>query len=491
MSASIDTLSPEALAPGVDRASEKALRSGPRGAASRVLPLPLVAFERYMLADDRESHPMTFTIRLKFSGQFDETAFRLAAVDAALRHPLLHAHVTPAVDGQLTWVAAPDPTPYLDIASLDEPLRFPGSERIDLSRATGLRIWVRTGSERTEMRLQFHHSSADGVGAYQFIEDLLSCYALRVHPDDTRAGLRPLDERRLLGRTTFGLSWARQLLRLPLELWGFFAGSLTFFIGRPVALESAQKPAETPEQRLRLLDYPAYTFAADESRNLLDHAKQAGATLNDLLLRDHLRAMHRWNVRHDGRMRRKMLRIMVPIDLRVPGDEAMPSADVVSMVYIDRWPFMWRSGRFLLSSIAREMAFLKWGRLGLSFVRGVGIYGWFPGGIDFLARAGRCYASAVLSNLGVLFRGAILPRENGKLRAGDLTLERVESAPPVRPFTAAGITTLSYAGQLTIVMNYDRHHWTADEAGRMLDEIVAELRVTAAEQGAAKGTLKS
>ena len=32
-------------------------------------------FERYMLKDDRETHSMTFTIRLEFSGVFDREAF--------------------------------------------------------------------------------------------------------------------------------------------------------------------------------------------------------------------------------------------------------------------------------------------------------------------------------------------------------------------------------------------------------------------------------
>lgn len=432
-----------------------------------------------MLADDRPNHPMSFTIRLKFSGEFDESCFRQAAVNAARRHPLLSSHVRADARGRLFWHAADDPTPYLDIAPLDQPLRFPGSERIDLERHTGLRIWVRTAAERTEMRLQFHHSCADGVGAYQFIEDLLVCYEQAVHPDQNRATLRPLDPGRLARRATFGLSWWQTLLRLPAEIWGLAVGSLTFFLTRPAALAASAVPQETPEQRLRLLDYPAYSFAPAESRSLLDAAKAAGATMNDLLLRDHLLAMHRWNVAHDARLRRRCLRIMVPIDLRVPGDEALSCCDVVTMVYVDRFPAICRDHQFMLWLIRQETAFLKRFKLGLSFIRGLAVYGAIPGGMEFLARANRCYATAVLSNLGVLFRGAQLPRENGKLTPGRLTLQRIESAPPVRPYTAAGITTLSYGGQLTIVFNYDRHHFVPEEAQQMLDTIVEQLRRTA------------
>lgn len=444
--------------------------------------LKLVAFERYMLADDRPSHPMSFTIRLKFSGAFDEANFRQAAVRAARRHPLLASHIGTDASGRRVWRLADDPTPYLDIANLDVPLRFPGSERIDLTQHTGLRIWARTSPDWTEMRLQFHHSCADGVGAYQFIEDLLVCYEQAVHPELNRATPRPLDERRLARRATFGLSWWQTLLRLPAEIWGLVVGSLTFFTGRPAALATRQTPHETDDERLRLLDYPTYTFAHDESRQLLDAAKTANATMNDLLLRDHLLAMHRWNVEHDAKLRRRSLRIMVPIDLRVPGDEALSCCDVVTMVYIDRFPAICRDHDFMLWLIRLETAFLKRFKLGLSFIRGLSLYGLIPGGYEFLSRANRCYATAVLSNLGILFRGAPLPRREGKLVAGDLTLERVESAPPVRPYTAAGITTLSYGGQLTIVFNYDRHHFVPSEAQQMLDCIVEQLRQTAAAQ---------
>lgn len=442
-------------------------------------PLKLVAFERYMLADDRPSHPMSFTIRLKFSGTFDEACFRQAAVLAARRHPLLASHVRPDDRGRLAWHLVEDPTPYVDIAPHSEPLRFPGSERIDLQIHTGLRIWVRTGDGRTEMRLQFHHSCADGVGAYQFIEDLLVCYEQTVHPELGRAVPRPLDPARLARRARFGLSWWQTLLRLPAEIWGLVIGSFTFFLGRPAALAANAVPEETPAERLRLLDYPAYTFTPAESRNLLDAAKRADATMNDLLLRDHLLAMHSWNVLHDTRLRRRSLRIMVPIDLRVPGDEALSCADVVTMVYIDRFPAMCKNHDRMLWLISLETAFLKRFKLGLSFIRGLALYGAIPGGFQFLTRANRCYATAVLSNLGVLFRGAPLPRDEGKLVTGDLRLERIESAPPVRPFTAAGITTLSYGGQLTIVFNYDRHHFVPEEAQRMLDTIVVQLRRTA------------
>ena len=164
------------------------------------LPLKLVAFERYMLADDRDSHPMTFTVRLKFSGQFDGEAFESAVEVAVGRHPFLNAHLSGDHERKLRWTPAPGVKTYIDVAELDMPLQFPGSERIDLRNQTGLRIWVRTGPETTEMRLQFHHSCCDGIGSYRFIEDLLCAYDQAVYPEGGRSKFRPLDTSRLQRR---------------------------------------------------------------------------------------------------------------------------------------------------------------------------------------------------------------------------------------------------------------------------------------------------
>jgi len=55
-----------------------------------VLPLPLVPFEQYMLADDRPAYPMNFFMRLRFAGRFGRRALD-AATSVRARQPLLTA----------------------------------------------------------------------------------------------------------------------------------------------------------------------------------------------------------------------------------------------------------------------------------------------------------------------------------------------------------------------------------------------------------------
>lgn len=439
------------------------------------LPLRATAFERYMRKDDRPSHPMTYTIRLKFLGQIDRAAFDAAVDRGVRRHPLLCAHLVGDRPSQLTWVQASNPFPYVDYGDEAKPLRFPGTEQIDLRTHTGLRIWVRSGDERTEMRFQFHHCCCDGLGAYRLIEDVLCAYHMALCPDDHDVTFRPLDPELLAARMRFGLAWWRVLLRMPLEIWGAVMGMAMFLLLRPQPLLSPERPVEEEADSPPLLDVPAHTFAADESNRLRDAARAAGATMNDLLLRDLLLAMHEWNESLDPRIGGRLMRVMIPINLRSAGDEVMPAANVIGMVNLDRWLKWYRNPARLLTSIAWETRILQYFRFALAFIRCIALLERIPGGLEFMTRTNRCYATSVLSNLGRILGQAPLPRREGKLVAGGLLLESIESAPPVRSFVATGLTCLYYCGRLTLVQNYDRHYFTPQAAAQLMALTVRQI----------------
>ncbi|MBX3414018.1 MAG: hypothetical protein KF708_15110 [Pirellulales bacterium] len=445
-----------------------------------VLPLPTTAFERYMLTDDRASHPMTFTIRLRFSGLVDRKVLDGAIDRGVRRHPLLCANLAHDEQGQLNWIAAHDPRPYVDYGDATTPLHFPGTERIDLRTNTGLRIWIRSGDGHTEMRFQFHHSCCDGIGAYAVVEDVLCAYHLATCPDDCESGFHDTRPERLRGRTNFGLTWWRLVWRLPQEIWGAVAGLILFLIIRPQPLVAPEEPTETPGDSPPLLDYPAHTFDVEESNQLRDVARAAHATMNDLLMRDLFVAMHDWNARLAPETEGALLRVMVPMNLRLPADSTMPAANIVAMVNIDRWYRMYRNPALLLRSIVWEMRFLQYFRFALAFIRCITFLERIPGGLNFLTRANRCYATSVLSNMGRVLFHAKLPWVDGKLRAGGLLLEGVASAPPVRPHVATSLTCLFYGGRLTLVQNYDRRHFTPEAASQLLAATVQQLQATAA-----------
>ncbi len=444
-----------------------------------ILPLRATSFERYMRTDDRPRHPMTFTIRLKFSGRIERTAFDAAVEQGVRRHPLLGAHLVGEHPGPMTWVAAENPAPYLDYGDENEPLHFPGTEQIDLRTHTGLRIWVRGGEARTEMRFQFHHCCCDGIGAYQLVEDVLCAYHNEICPQDERVVLHPLDPQLLHSRARFGLNWWRLLMRLPLEIWGALVGMAMFLFRRPQPLLAPSSPDPQVADSPLLLDYPAHTFDLDESNGLRAAARAAGGTKNDVVLSGLSLAIQSWNARLDPRSRKGLTRVMIPINLRGPGDDAMPAANMVAMVNLDRTLRWYRGPGHLLWSIVWETWFLQYFRFALAFIRCITLLEKIPGGLEYMTGTKRCYATSVLSNLGRIMGGAPLPRRDGKMVAGGLLLEGIESAPPVRAFVATGLTCLYYCGRLTLVQNYDRYHFSATAAAELMELTVRQIRQSA------------
>ena len=72
-------------------------------------PLPLVAFEEYMLRDDRPGYPMSIIARLRFAGQLERRATAEALQTVVARHPLLRATIRKTPAGRLEWIAADRP----------------------------------------------------------------------------------------------------------------------------------------------------------------------------------------------------------------------------------------------------------------------------------------------------------------------------------------------------------------------------------------------
>ena len=85
-------------------------------------------------------------------------------------------------------------------------------------------------------------------------------------------------------------------------------------------------------------------------------------------------------------------------------------------------------------------------------------------------------ATSVLTNLGRPFANSLLPRQDGKIVAGDIVLEAVEGVVPLRPHTCAGFALTTYADQLNIVLHYDLRVLTQNQAEDLLNTYVGFVR---------------
>lgn len=126
---------------------------------------------------------------------------------------------------------------------------------------------------------------------------------------------------------------------------------------------------------------PFPLLRAEDLLRLRRHAKQTGSTLNDLLLRDLFLSFRDWMQATDSQRQGSTLRIGIPQNLRQDADNAMPAANRMGMVFLDRDFRLPVNPKDLLDGIRRETAQIKRWSLGLGMVSVVNWSGRVRGGV--------------------------------------------------------------------------------------------------------------
>ncbi len=435
--------------------------------------LGVEAFEHFMFADDRPSHPMTFWLRATLRGVIDQPRFIQAVAAAGVRHPLL----TAVIEGrpkdrtkQLSWHFRPGQLPYLDFGTAEQGLRYPegAGASIDLGREGGLRVFVRQGPRRATIFLQLHHAATDALGATRYFEDLLGFYGDAARSPETLPTVTP---ERLKSRGVFGLTAVTRRRRVFQDAMR----ALLFFRKFPQPIS----PVSAKPRVFRAELYPSAVevcLSSSELAALRHGANRARATLNDLLLRDLFLTLDAWNQQHGGR---KPLRLAMPMNMRHAADLGMPAANVVSMCFLDRAGEELDHEATLLEGITRETRFLKTFYMGYALIFVARVLGRVRGGLTGLMTPRlfwRCTSTAVLSNLGDPLAKSRLPRNlQGEIIAGQLGLESLELLPPIRPGTALAFGVVTYARALMITLHFDQTQLTASQAEGLLAALQERL----------------
>ncbi len=142
--------------------------------------LPLSTVERYMLDDDRPSHPMTGVHELVVRGPLDADQLADAVEATRRRHPLL-CRIIDDSGAVPAWIPAPaDAAVAIDRAPAGTPRTHPRGDWLDVRREVGLRIWVRDeaadadGAPVSRLSVAIHHCVADALGGITFLIDLFA-----------------------------------------------------------------------------------------------------------------------------------------------------------------------------------------------------------------------------------------------------------------------------------------------------------------------------
>jgi len=446
---------------------------------SRILPLHLSTLEKFFLLEDRPGFPMTFVIQLTLGGQVDRPAWEGAMEKALAFQPLLTANIGRGKGNRMCWLYADKPIPTCDWGPADHPVTCPGSsERIDLTRETGLRVWIRQGAERAVVTLQFHHACTDGIGAYRFIGELLAAYGILTDGPDRHA-LTEICSDLLRGR--FQRAMGREVPFAFRTGWRAFRYGYGLYRRRPAALTV---PSATSKGGLAESSFPGYcSFSFDRAthQRLREVAAQQGVMLNDLLLRDLFLTLRKWEHPHHWRFANPRLRVMMPTDMRDTEDCAMPASSMVGYTFLTRTTGDCTSPDDLLRGIGAETARIKHQRSGADFLETLLVADYIPGLLDFVLPTRWSLCTAVLSNAADPSRRftAKLPREGGLVHAGNLVLEDITGVPPYRPMTRCTVSTFQYDRRLTLCLRCDPQLYRLQDSEQLLKLYVDHLKNSA------------
>lgn len=432
----------------------------------------LTALEEYFLLEDRPAYPWSFFLRLEFSGGVDRQAAEQALVTCLDRHPLL-ASVVRRENGAWVWQTSDAPSPGVQWTAIDDAGPFPPATRLNIEEEMGVRVHGVVGLDRTRLTFQFNHVACDARGAMTFIADWLAEYS-RARGGRLDGGMSSVyDAALLLNRDVHAAARLKTVASLR-RRWAGLVRVGRFLVRSPSPLV-AYRPADDDDAAP--LGFPAAcTFRFDEAATaaLRAAAKRKGATVNDCLCCDLFLAMEQF--RGARQEPQAWLRVVVPVDLRTEIHRSISAANLTSLTFLTRHSAACSQPAALLQGIHDEMQQVKTGRLALSFHRGLQIRRRLPGGLARGVRGRKCQATATMTNAGELLAESSLPRHEGRLVAGNLTLAAIDFLAPIRPLTCASFSACTYAGRLSLSLQYDPRAISADLAGQLLQGLVERLQ---------------
>jgi hypothetical protein len=397
-----------------------------------------------MLLDDRPELPMTFWTEMVFRGQLDRGALQSAVDVAVARHPLLRARVE--WQGRMPNWVLPDedsrPVTWLNETNCHQADQV---QSLDLRRESGLRVFAINGENRSSVWIHIHHACCDGLGARRFSLDLLTAYARACGAQTPLPEWDTLDYELLRRRHEFAAVSAGAI---KTSAWRKLQDAFHFHVLTPRPLAAAQELVGPP----RVSPAVKYIFNAAETARLRQLSREANARLNDVAVALLFATLAKWNRRFGSAPQSQRLRVLMPTDLRSPRDDRLPAANRMSFAFIARTIRQCEDWDPLLTGIRSETRYIKQTRIGLDFLAGISLAAQVPGLLPGLLRWPRCMATAVLTNLDDPTRRfrRRFPVQQGSPLIGNVALDRIYAAPPIRTQMHAGIGLVVCSRQMCL-----------------------------------------
>ena len=456
------------------------------------------------MSDRVTASPMEFVVRLDCVGTVEVEKFADAVSAELERQPLLQANaVVRETHRRSYWRPASNCLPVIEWfeGDPDKGSGFPGNfAPIDLENEIGFRFygWQYSvnGQPRIAMKFVYHHACCDGKGGIGFAEHAFHRYhALLENKSCAAKEIEEVDEQQILSRNLP----AANKLSVSDRIW-------RALVVRPkrVAKMLISKPRLFSEKIGLPNDGDQDIFAnpprlcttelsIEETKQLSVLASRLSATSNTILVRELFHVLgdcfkRDSNLFSDdginpkepavGRQKRE-LRILIPFSLRDSRNSQMPSANCVSMAYLEANEKLLEADNYidsvLVSDLVRQMSFIRRWNLQYSWIESIDLYAkvWPVVRLFKFRRKNRFgnmapIATTVMTNLGRAFANSHLVNSAGEMETKSLVVKSVHVAPPCNAAVVVNFSVNFYGSRLTLDINYLPAMLTQETADRIL-----------------------
>ena len=458
--------------------SERLADSLPR-IPSDLFPLPLTAFEKFLIWDETPENPLTSFIELHFLDPLQVQVMEDAISVAVRIHPLLVCKVK-QFDHDLCWEHDANFRHVLRLQSEHSPQVQGRSAPIDLFKEPGVRFWYREDADgKCRVLMQLHHAGSDGVGIRRFLIDVMNFYAQATAPEkldpQARASWNKIDLGLLKRRDDFSESFGGAASQ-PLSFWQRLKNAWYFHFQLPAPLKGSFAPGTTGGaaqlEKPSNDDEPLEHLVIDreQSEAILEKARLEEVSVNALSLALLFETCSLWNEQHGSGRSGERLRILMPYDLRSRLDLRMPATNRLSFAFLGRTRAQCGDTHELIRSIEAEVKSMKATQLPMDFLNGMSGAVRYPRLVRWGLQRSRNMSTAVLTYAGDISRGMQknFPEEDGVRLVGDVRLDKILAAPPVRDNTHFSLGLCINWGQLCISAAWNRDGLTRTDCRALM-----------------------
>ena len=431
-----------------------------------IFPLPLTLVEKYFLLDTSVDYPMLLEGKIILTGNLDKNAFEQAVKKALESHPLFLRKIEKN-RGRFFWSRTLEPyaVTWLDLPGRDSPSTVDDGT---FPKDCPLQIQVEKNNDRAVIHYVCHHLRCDAAGLFRFFGDIFAAYA--TEQGEKVEEYNAIKQEDIVERDRFQEKELPEKLSCFQILKDTVREVVRWLIVRPLTL--GRRHSDLTENTPRF-GKMSYSIPAETGDELRQYARRHSVTLNDLTVTLFYRAVAKWHRALFSSHENEFLRFNIPINMRGPGNESIPAANMISYAFLTHKIKDCLGGHCeLLSDIHEEMQLIKDWQVGFMFLDGLAFFNRIPGGLRGLLRSKRCLASLVFSNVGNIeqsFGHAFRKSDDQKPRFGNMQLESLEPFAPCRRKTHLAIVLMTLDGKMSFCCNYDRQFISDDQMRQLLD----------------------